>query len=61
MTHVMEKTEQVMKRHEDIMKKQKEELKALHMEIAKLQGEKEILAEEVIKKDKKIKKMMKQN
>ena len=44
-----------------ILKKQKDELRSLHMEIAKLQGEKEILAEQVIKKDKKIKKMLKQN
>lgn len=59
MSQVMDRTEQVMKRHEDILKKQKEELRALHMEISRLQGEKEILAEEVEKKDKKIRKMMK--
>lgn len=61
MSDVMEKTEQMMKRHDNILKKQKEELRALHMEIAKLQGEKEVLVEEVIKKDKKIKKILKTN
>lgn len=57
---VMQKTESVMKRHEDILKKQKDELRALHQEIARLQSEKDELAEEVVKKDKKIKKIMKQ-
>ncbi len=60
MSNVMDRTESMMKRHEDILKKQKEELRALHMEIKRLEGEKEILADEVVKKDKKIKKILKQ-
>ncbi len=59
MTDVMEKTEEMLKRHESIMKKQKDELKALHAEVMRLQQEKEELVEEVVKKDKKIKKMSK--